>query len=203
MLMADPSSPTKSKGRRKSAFAEEDEGYQYVEEGFRIRFANGETIDFYADSREHKDQWMVALTQVIGRPDPGHKAATWTDLVLAREQAGDIIDIHSTSPQKASVPEVKDFGRPAPAPAPPSMPRQNSHRKPVGSGPGSGSSGSGATGVRPSSKSAPNSPMKGTSPTKSRAPMPPAPAPKERPKTPPMNARRGHRSRDAVKSMIF
>ena len=87
--MADPSSPTKSKGRRKSAFAEEDEGYQYVEEGFRIRFANGETIDFYADSRERKDEWMVALSEVIGKPDHGAKAATWTDLVLARERLED------------------------------------------------------------------------------------------------------------------
>ncbi|KAK0939129.1 Bud site selection protein bud4, partial [Friedmanniomyces endolithicus] len=50
-LVANPAaSSSPAKGRRKSAFAEEDEGYQYVEEGFRIRFANGETIDFYAES---------------------------------------------------------------------------------------------------------------------------------------------------------
>ena len=58
-LLADPvapTSPAKPSGgnRRKSAFTEEDDGYQYVEEGFRIRFANGETIDFYADSKAAK-----------------------------------------------------------------------------------------------------------------------------------------------------
>merc|ERR1712070_84790 len=63
-------------------------GYQYVEEGFRIRFANGETIDFYADSRALKDQWMEVLSQVIGKSldDGGAKKARWTDLVLAKER---------------------------------------------------------------------------------------------------------------------
>jgi hypothetical protein len=50
---------TKGGGRRKSAFAEEEEGYMFVEEGFRIRFANGEVIDFYADSAAEKDGWMM------------------------------------------------------------------------------------------------------------------------------------------------
>lgn len=71
-------------GRRKSAFAEEEEGYMFVEEGFRIRFANGETIDFYADSAEEKDGWMKALAEVIGK-EPA-KAKAWTDLVLARQR---------------------------------------------------------------------------------------------------------------------
>lgn len=71
-------------GRRKSAFAEEEEGYMFVEEGFRIRFANGETIDFYADSAEEKDGWMKALAEVVGK-EPA-KAKAWTDLVLARQR---------------------------------------------------------------------------------------------------------------------
>ena len=189
MLVANPAAAKPgSKGRRKSAFAEEDEGYQYVEEGFRIRFANGETIDFYADSRAQKDDWMVVLSQVIGKPDAGRKAATWTDLVLARERAeGNFMSSCTSSPVKGSAPEAKELASPRPQTQPQ---RQPSHRKPV-----------------VPSKSAPTSPMKGaqSSPTKGQrtAPTQPAAAPGLRPKTPPMKQRMGHRSRDAVKSMIF
>jgi hypothetical protein len=189
-LVADPASPTKSKGRRKSAFGEEDEGYAYVEEGFRIRFANGETIDFYADNRGLKEQWIVALSQVIGKPDfGGDKKAAWTDLVLAREraQAGQPQSAPgssdgSSSPVKAGGVEVRDFTKPPPA----APPRQSSYRKPVGT---------------PASKSAPNSPMK--SQATRNAPFLPTAAPAGRPKTPPLQPRKGHRSRNAVKSMIF
>lgn len=57
----------------------------FVEEGFRVRFANGETIDFYADSAAQKDEWMKALSEVVGKDTS--KPRTWTDLVLAREKA--------------------------------------------------------------------------------------------------------------------
>ena len=57
----------------------------FVEEGFRIRFANGETIDFYADSAAEKEGWMKALAEVVGK-DPS-KPKAWTDLVLARQRA--------------------------------------------------------------------------------------------------------------------
>lgn len=39
----------------------------FVEEGFRVRFANGETIDFYADSAAEKDGWMKILSDVVGK----------------------------------------------------------------------------------------------------------------------------------------
>lgn len=184
-LTADPS-PTK-KGRRKSAFAEEDEGYQYVEEGFRIRFANGETIDFYADNRALKERWMGALSQVVGKPDVGtSKKAAWTDLVLARERAeGGSADTSSIPVKSGGTTEVRDFIKPAESKtARPAAERQGSfNRKPV-------------------AKSAPNSPAKGmrTAPPGSHAPVAMAGV---RPKTPPMKPRTGHRSRDAVKSMIF
>ncbi len=77
--------PTKGKGRRKSAFAEEEEGYMFVEEGFRVRFANGETIDFYADSAAEKDGWMKVLSEVVGKDTT--KPKSWTDLVLAKQRA--------------------------------------------------------------------------------------------------------------------
>ncbi|KAM3416880.1 hypothetical protein BST61_g8468 [Cercospora zeina] len=174
-LVADPKSgnPGSKGGRRKSAFAEEDEGYAYVEEGFRIRFANGETIDFYADKTADKAEWMVALSQVIGKADSGKKAASWTDLVLAREKAEGI----PPTPQISQGTDVRDFTKP-PAPA-----RKLSERKPVAS-------------------SVPNSPVKG-SVSVMDLPLSPRPESGMRPKTPPMSPRRGHRSRDAVKSMIF
>ncbi|KAL2047162.1 hypothetical protein N7G274_001181 [Stereocaulon virgatum] len=83
-LMRNDVSPKKG-GRRKSAFAEEEEGYMFVEEGFRVRFANGETIDFYADSAAEKDGWMKVLSEVVGKDTS--KAKTWTDIVLAKRRA--------------------------------------------------------------------------------------------------------------------
>ena len=79
----------KGGGRRKSAFAEEEEGYMFVEEGFRIRFANGEVIDFYADSAHAKDDWMKVLSQVVGKAPSNAAAAIkpWAEAVLRREKA--------------------------------------------------------------------------------------------------------------------
>lgn len=77
----------KAGGRRKSGFAEEDEGYAFVEEGFRIRFGNGETIDFYADSAEQKDGWMQVLSEVVGKTAMSSSAKAWTELVFQKEKA--------------------------------------------------------------------------------------------------------------------
>lgn len=74
----------------------------FVEEGFRIRFNNGEVIDFYADTPEDKEGWMKVLGDVIGRGStsgagadsdddaPGSSSGgrrKWCDLVLKREEA--------------------------------------------------------------------------------------------------------------------
>jgi hypothetical protein len=61
----------------------------FVEEGFRIRFGNGEVIDFYADSRPEKEGWMKVLSETVGK---GYAAGTgqvkgWTELVLRRERS--------------------------------------------------------------------------------------------------------------------
>lgn len=77
--------------RRRSAFAEEEEGYMFVEEGFRIRFNNGEVIDFYADTADDKDGWMRILSDVIGRgptneDDSTRSKSKWCDLVLRKEE---------------------------------------------------------------------------------------------------------------------
>ena len=63
------------KGRRRSAFASDTEGYMFVEEGFRIVFANGDTIDFYADTRQQKEEWMDHLSNVIGKDFSADKPA--------------------------------------------------------------------------------------------------------------------------------
>ncbi|KOS17913.1 Bud site selection protein BUD4 [Escovopsis weberi] len=80
--------------RRRSAFAEEEEGFMFVEEGFRIRFNNGELIDFYADTAEDKEGWIKALSDVIGRGESSvedeasgpRSRAKWCELVLKREE---------------------------------------------------------------------------------------------------------------------
>ncbi|OWT43267.1 GTP binding protein (Bud4) [Pochonia chlamydosporia 170] len=78
--------------RRRSAFAEEEEGYMFVEEGFRIRFNNGEVIDFYADTAEDKDGWMRVLSEILGRdssmdePNGVRSRAKWCEIVLKREE---------------------------------------------------------------------------------------------------------------------
>ena len=181
-LLADPvapsTSPAKSSGnRRKSAFTEEDDGYQYVEEGFRIRFANGETIDFYADSKAAKEEWMTTLAQVVGKADPGNRKKSWTDLVFAHERSEgareaalerEAIEKPLLEGPAAAGTEVRDFTKP-PAPA-----RQLNDRKPVAS-----------------QQNRQSAYVPGSLPVGNR------------PGTPPLSPRIGHRSRDAVKSMIY
>lgn len=66
----------------------------FVEEGFRIRFNNGEVIDFYADTAADKEGWMKVLNEVIGRGDMPmdeesgrpRSRAKWCELVLKREE---------------------------------------------------------------------------------------------------------------------
>lgn len=59
------SSTSAGRRRRKSAFAETEDAFMFVDEGFRIRFLNGEIIDFYADEAESKQEWVKALVKVI------------------------------------------------------------------------------------------------------------------------------------------
>lgn len=64
----------------------------FVEEGFRVRFNNGELIDFYADTAEDKEGWMKVLSDVVGRDNPEDDASgprarsKWCQLVLRREE---------------------------------------------------------------------------------------------------------------------
>ncbi|CAJ2509797.1 Uu.00g056970.m01.CDS01 [Anthostomella pinea] len=92
--LTNPETTARNGKRRRSAFAEEEDGYMFVEEGFRIRFNNGEVIDFYADTPEDKDGWMKALGDVIGRGGDDDDSAggtnsrrKWCELILKREEA--------------------------------------------------------------------------------------------------------------------
>lgn len=94
--LTNPETTGRGGKRRRSAFAEEEDGYMFVEEGFRIRFNNGEVIDFYADTGEEKEGWMKALADVIGRGveedmDGANGGVCsrrkWCELILKREEA--------------------------------------------------------------------------------------------------------------------
>ncbi|KAK8076560.1 GTP binding protein [Apiospora phragmitis] len=91
--LTQPDTTGKGGRRRRSAFAEEEEGYMFVEEGFRVRFNNGEVIDFYADTAEDKEGWMKVLGDVVGREGVeddtmhGGNRRKWCELVLKREEA--------------------------------------------------------------------------------------------------------------------
>lgn len=58
----------------------------FVEEGFRIRFNNGEVIDFYADTAGDKEGWMKVLDACIGKEGDSIKGR-WCDLILKREES--------------------------------------------------------------------------------------------------------------------
>jgi len=68
--------------RDSSAFAEQEGGYMFVEEGFRIRFANGEVIDFYAATKEEKKAWIRVLEDTVGKIPV---VKPWTQLVLEKD----------------------------------------------------------------------------------------------------------------------
>lgn len=61
----------------------------FVEEGFRIRFGNGEVIDFYADNAADKEGWLRVLSDAVGRGSSAGNGAIkpWADLVLKRERS--------------------------------------------------------------------------------------------------------------------
>jgi PH domain len=109
------SAATSSKKRRKSAFAEEEEGYMFVEEGFRIRFANGECIDFYADNSQDKDGWMQVLSSCVGK-EAGKGSSAWCDAVLKHECDMDAV-AQKKAPAAGPVPATahKEMRRPSSA----------------------------------------------------------------------------------------
>ncbi|KAF1917277.1 GTP binding protein-like protein Bud4 [Ampelomyces quisqualis] len=178
------SSTTKTGGRRKSGFAEDEEGYMFVEEGFRIRFANGEVIDFYADTREQKEGWIKVLTETIGQDIAAKKG--WISMILEKERKEKAVRSQEdvTNQQSRPLQENAHANRP-------SHHRTRSHD----------------VFTAPQSKSVPSSPVKGHSRTQSHAPVPPAKdyrmsqAPPPRPREANKTGSSGRR--EQVRSMIF
>lgn len=174
-------SATKAGGRRKSGFAEDEEGYMFVEEGFRIRFANGEVIDFYADSREQKEAWMKVLVETVGKDIATNKG--WAAMVLEKERKEKATRAQAsvTGVQPKPLQETSNANRP-----------QNSRTQ------------SHDAFAQKHSKSVPSSPVKGHSRTQSNAPAPPmkdvrlSQAPPPRPREQSSAGRR-----EQVRSMIF
>jgi hypothetical protein len=145
----------------------------FVEEGFRIRFANGEVIDFYADSTAQKEEWMKVLSQCVGKDVAGSKG--WTEMVLDKERREK--SRSAAAPQLAQAKALKESANGTLQFQPP---RPRSHEG-VGS------------------KSVPNSPVKSHSRTQSHAPPPP---PKNGAQPRQRDAGKLNR-RDQVRSMIF
>ncbi|KAF7594520.1 Bud site selection protein bud4 [Aspergillus hancockii] len=119
---------TRGGRRRRSAFAEEEEGYMFVEEGFRIRFGNGEVIDFYADSAADKEGWMKVLADAVGKGSSGSsQVKQWTELVLKHERnvksrwetTDRRFDGPPPPPVKKDIAPLPTSTAPAPAAAPP------------------------------------------------------------------------------------
>ncbi|KAL5119316.1 Bud site selection protein bud4 [Pleosporales sp. CAS-2024a] len=179
-------SSTKSGGRRKSGFAEDEEGYMFVEEGFRIRFANGEVIDFYADTREQKDGWMKVLSETIGRDIAAKKG--WISMVLDKERKEKASRSEAGVPTQQARPMQEENNAQSNRPA---HQRSQSHD----------------VFAMPQSKSVPSSPVKGHARTQSQAPTPPAKdfrmsqAPPPRPREANKTGSSGRR--EQVRSMIF
>lgn len=93
-----------SKIRRKSAFAEDEEGYMFLPESFRIAFPN-ETINFYADTVQQKEEWMQVLSEAVGK-DSGSKKIGWTSLVLAKEREAALTQALPSTGRRQSNPQA-------------------------------------------------------------------------------------------------
>lgn len=109
----------------------------FVEEGFRIRFGNGEVIDFYADSPEDKEGWIKVLSETIGRiPDK----RGWCDLVISKEAKektekekvqATAARVRAAQAQMRQVPPLPTQSRPHPPSQPATSPRSNRRQPPA------------------------------------------------------------------------
>lgn len=148
---------------------------------------------------------MEALSQVIGKSlDDGAKKARWTDLVLAKERKeAAFASTTSSGLTSATGTDTKDFS---------SSSAQEQHQRPSTAGatldstvdvPTTTTTTSTDLDRQPSSAAIARKPL---TPQAFSPPNPPpvnSAGPPPRSRTPPMSARSGGRSRDAVRSMIF
>jgi cell division septation protein DedD len=155
----------------------------FVEEGFRIRFANGEVIDFYADNAESKAGWMSVLTDCVGKDVAGNNRG-WASMVLDKERR-DRARSQVAPPLRQAKPPRESMGNDRPR----TQPSQAVQSSPVKSRPSHG-----RTKSHIPSTAAPPPPVEKDARHK---PAPP-PAPRTRDAAPAKTNRR-----DQVRSMIF
>lgn len=79
----------------------------FVEEGFRIRFANGEVIDFYADSGAEKSEWMKVLSEVVGKAGSSSQSKPWVEMILKRERSLAAKEGRTTKPVRPDTSPLK------------------------------------------------------------------------------------------------
>ncbi|KAK5078472.1 Bud site selection protein bud4 [Lithohypha guttulata] len=104
-VLAQKEVSTRKGGRRKSALSEDEHG-ALLPLAFRLRFNNGEVIDFYADNATTKDDWMAALSEAVGKQvvqPSGGPINGWTDMVLKREKSTKA----KSKPSKPEAPQRK------------------------------------------------------------------------------------------------
>lgn len=65
-------------GRSQSSYDEEEDEQYSVERSFRITFADGERISFFADTDGEKDQWLKKLDEVVSSEAPS--APMWAQI---------------------------------------------------------------------------------------------------------------------------
>lgn len=67
-------------GRSQSSYDEEEDEQYSVERSFRITFADGERISFFADTDGEKEQWMKKLDEVVS--SEATAAPMWAQIAL-------------------------------------------------------------------------------------------------------------------------
>ena len=161
----------------------------FVEEGFRIRFANGEVIDFYAENAEQKEGWMKVLSETVGK-DVG-TGKKWTQLVLEKERRDKMRS--KLAPQLAQAKALKETSMNPTAQRERERPRSQpeKHQSGARTAPSSPQKQQG-----PGSRTAPSSPQK-----QDRRPPPVEKDPRHQAGAP--RGKTGTGRRDQVRSMIF
>jgi hypothetical protein len=183
----------------------------FVEEGFRIRFANGEIIDFYADTTAQKEEWMSVLSETVGKDLGGSKA--WTNMVLdkeRREKARNAAPqpaqtrVPVENPPSAQQPERPQTSHGLQSKSVPSSPVKSRTRTQSDAPLHSPAPVKGHSRTRSDAPSMPSSPAKGHSRTQSDAPPPIEKDQRHKAVMMPRKREVGQTGRrDQVRSMVF
>ncbi|EPQ26751.1 uncharacterized protein PFL1_05730 [Pseudozyma flocculosa PF-1] len=107
-----------SRSTVRSVNVEEDPDANYeVERSFRITFADGERIHFFADTDEEKERWVEVLSNVIESPIPPNPL--WAQVALesisqSAQLSSNIPKLAGAQPRKSSSKHLRDARKPPP-----------------------------------------------------------------------------------------